>query len=1147
MLSYQNGKNYVEQRIRSTMGTFAMAAMFFMVIQLTAFMWQEEAMASEIQIGAQLTDAENMLGTLSGRFNRDFESADLYILAYSPALDEVGAEAVPLYALYSNERRDMEEGTSVCMTGENGMTWQWRRRPEIAPLGRYDRIVSGQWGTLRCVDYAPFKGKLPSLSLLMLLVNAGEDPYDPSNWLDMAITTLITDPSARVPGQTAFVSNGTAYRDNVVPLDAEPGAVPDPDAMDDKEGEDGDLEKPDIYKIDGNRLYYANGSADRFQVIDLSHPERPEMQYTERLDGSPQDLYVVDGYVVLLQQESHQGQVAMSLKIYQQNGESVESVANETYPDLSYLNSKRSGNQIFISATTANSVYMANAMLDAVVPYPDPGTVVMAIDIQNPQRPQLTAQKTLAGYDADIYLDSAYMVQIVRENWNATVLHVFDLNATGDLLSKDTEIRIPGQIPSEYHVKISNDTLFVIYRDEDLEKGSTLKIFDLKSTAAEDEGGGTESKSNLMAVERGAVHRIAPGEELYAATFMGNRAYIVTYERTDPLWVVDIADFDAPQIVGELEVPGWSEYIRFYNDRLIAVGYDDSDGKRRVSVALFSVEDPTRPELLDRVTPLKGEVDYTNSVALSDDRAFYFNSRSGLILLPIQYSASGSVSGLEILQINSDYNGFQWDHFVPARFYVQRGAEAGEIFANGEESGPIAASDRLSTILLSMGDAALHTIDISGVSSLKKPEALGELRLAYNVEKIALTDTDGGQTFFGVGGDYYMSTTSDLMRFDATGISPFQDATMEIPVETLDSELSYPEILISRADRASGSGGTDSGSDEYGVLFSWNDSAFRCFDVENMAMGKISKFKGGDHWMASEPLFRDHQLYFAVNDYRPIPMVNDDDRYSNEKEDRYGTVTTLKGFDCTNFNSPRPLPEYSIPGTPLALFNGRRLVTVEQLDYYYPYPYPLYEDSVPVKTESTEDGTPDSTNDEENGSVTDDIPASDTTDPDASLVPEPVEQGLRVNVLELSEGEAVLNATALFNRDALGYSHSQVICDESQIYLVSWKDESTEIRLLDADTLAINTRHVVEGQWSPVEASNGKMVLTNFMTYPYYYDIYVPYWNQNEVLVLAFSGDSMTMRLKDSINYYLSKQNLEIGEDALYVANGYKGIVVIPF
>ena len=658
---------------------------------------------------------------------------------------------------------------------------------------------------------------------------------------------------------------------------------------------------------------------------------------------------------------------------------------------------------------------------------------------------------------------------------------------------------------------------------------------------------GTENKSELMAVERGAVDRIAPGEELYAATFTDSRAYIVTYERTDPLWVVDIADLDAPQIVGELEVPGWSEYIRFYNDRLIAVGYDDSDGKRRVSVALFSVENPTRPELLDRVTPLKGEADYTSSVAISDDRAFYFNSSSGLILLPIQYYASKSVSGLEIVQIDSDYNLFLWDHFVPARFYVQRGAEAGEMKAGGDAPDAIGTTDGVPTILLSMGDAALHTIGISGVSSSKKPESLGEVRLAYNVEKIALTDTDEGQTLFGVGGDYYMSTTSDFMRFDLTGRSPLQDPAMEIPVATVDSELSYPELLVSRGDGTSDDGVSHGDIDGHGVLFSWNASAFRSVALETMTLGKIVKLDKEDHWIRSEPLFRDHLLYFATSEYIPVPRV--DEASIEEKETLYGTAITLKGFDCSNFNSPQRLPELSIPGTPVALFDERRLVTVEQLDHYYPYPYPLYEEGVPVKSESTEDGAPGSTNDEENRSVADDDLSTLTataTDPDGTLVPEPVEQGLRVNVLDLSdEGQAVLDATALFDRESFGYS--QVICDASQIYLVSWKDETTEIRLLDTDTLAINTRHVVEGRWSPVEASNGKIVLTHFMTYPYYYDAYIPYWNQNEVLVLAFSGDTMTTRLKDSIDYYLSKQNLEIGEDALYVANGYKGIVVIPF
>ena len=41
-----------------------------------------------------------------------------------------------------------------------------------------------------------------------------------------------------------------------------------------------------------------------------------------------------------------------------------------------------------------------------------------------------------------------------------------------------------------------------------------------------------------------------PNEDLYGVRFMGNRAYMVTFERIDPLYVIDLSDPSQPSIVG---------------------------------------------------------------------------------------------------------------------------------------------------------------------------------------------------------------------------------------------------------------------------------------------------------------------------------------------------------------------------------------------------------------------------------------------------------------------------------------------------------------------------------------------------------------------------------------------------------------------
>jgi hypothetical protein len=91
------------------------------------------------------------------------------------------------------------------------------------------------------------------------------------------------------------------------------------------------------------------------------------------------------------------------------------------------------------------------------------------------------------------------------------------------------------------------------------------------------------------------------GEQVYAVQFAGPLAYVVTFRRTDPLYVLDLSDPTDPKTAGELTVPGYSDYLFPLADgKLLGVGRDASaDGLvQGLKIALFDVGDPARPALL---------------------------------------------------------------------------------------------------------------------------------------------------------------------------------------------------------------------------------------------------------------------------------------------------------------------------------------------------------------------------------------------------------------------------------------------------------------------------------------------------------------------------------------------------------------------
>lgn len=94
-------------------------------------------------------------------------------------------------------------------------------------------------------------------------------------------------------------------------------------------------------------------------------------------------------------------------------------------------------------------------------------------------------------------------------------------------------------------------------------------------------------------------------EQVYAARFLGDRAYVVTFRRTDPLYILDLSNPSDPKTVGELKTNGYSDYLLPVADGLLlGVGKDaNAEGRvQGVKVSLFDVANASAPtELASRV------------------------------------------------------------------------------------------------------------------------------------------------------------------------------------------------------------------------------------------------------------------------------------------------------------------------------------------------------------------------------------------------------------------------------------------------------------------------------------------------------------------------------------------------------------------
>ena len=141
---------------------------------------------------------------------------------------------------------------------------------------------------------------------------------------------------------------------------------------------------------------------------------------------------------------------------------------------------------------------------------------------------------------------------------------------------------------------------------------------------------------------------VAEGENMYSSRFIGDKAYLVTYKNTDPLFVIDLSDVKHPKVMGELKIPGYSTYLHPYDENhLIGIGMDTKETIRRdyngnvisesavitgMKMSLFDVSDISNPKQIAKTTIGDSR---TVSAILTNPKALLFSKEKNLLAIPV--------------------------------------------------------------------------------------------------------------------------------------------------------------------------------------------------------------------------------------------------------------------------------------------------------------------------------------------------------------------------------------------------------------------------------------------------------------------------------------------------------------------------------
>jgi uncharacterized secreted protein with C-terminal beta-propeller domain len=387
---------------------------------------------------------------------------------------------------------------------------------------------------------------------------------------------------------------------------------------------------------DGFSLYFRNSAKVELAVFDVSDPTAPREVQSTVMDGSYINSRAVGDHVYLAVQNYLSGLPAPAYTNF--NGETIYETRE------SYL-ARIAGHELDLALP---HYYVRTGgptgPLQATGFVTDPANLykgesdddrellsLVSFDVTAATGPVGSAS-VQGAYGSVIYASPTHFY-VVAPEWSSDggSSRIFQFQLGGDQVSLTATGEVAGQVLNQFSLD---------------ENGSFLRVATTVNwgAAAKNAVYVLEAKDGTLDIV-GRLEGLAPGEAIRSVRFLDDRAFVVTFQRVDPLLAIDLSDPTAPRLAGELQLPGFSSYLQPLDaTHLLGIGRDSGSWGSNLKLALFDVSDlGNMREVADYAINPQNFTWYwgSSSEAEYDHHALSYFPETGTLAVPVYGSYTG--------------------------------------------------------------------------------------------------------------------------------------------------------------------------------------------------------------------------------------------------------------------------------------------------------------------------------------------------------------------------------------------------------------------------------------------------------------------------------------------------------------------------